>query len=126
MPDRAVLLGAEPLAGLAALAGVGAAAQPVHRERDGLVGLLGERTVAHGARLEALHDLLHRLNLRDIHRVARRHEIEESPECVRVIRIVHQAAVLLEFVIVSGPAGLLQEHDGLRTVEMVLLALAAP
>ena len=124
--DRAVLLGAEPLAGLAALSGVGAAAQPVHRERDSLVSLLGEGAVAHGPRLEALHDLRHRLNLGDIHRVARRHEVEEPPQRVRVIRIIHQAAVFLEFVVISGPAGLLQEHDGLRAVEMVLLALAAP
>ena len=41
---------------LAPLAGVGLAAQPVHRDRERLVGLRGDGAVAHGAGLEAAHD----------------------------------------------------------------------
>ena len=48
---------------LAALAGVRLAAEPVHRDREGLVRLARERAEAHRAGREALDDLRPRLDL---------------------------------------------------------------
>ena len=64
--DRAAPLGVVETVGvLAALAGVGLAAQPVHRDRQRLVGLLADRPVGHRAGGEPLDDLGDRLDLVD-------------------------------------------------------------
>ena len=60
---RAVRQHAEALRLLAALAGVGLAADGVHGERQGLVRFLRDRAEGHGAGGEALHDLLRGLDL---------------------------------------------------------------
>lgn len=54
---------AEPVALLPALPRVRAAAEPVHRDGEGLVCLPGDRPVAHGPGGEAAHDLRLRLDL---------------------------------------------------------------
>ncbi len=71
--DRAALRVAvghrqEALGVLAALAGVGLAAEAVHRDRQRLVRLLADRAVGHRAGGEALDDRLDRLDLVDRHR----------------------------------------------------------
>ena len=66
--DRRAALGVEQAVDvLAALAGVGATAEVVHRDREGLVRLLGDRAVAHRPGVEALDDLADRLDLLDRH-----------------------------------------------------------
>ena len=57
---------------LAALAGVGLAADPVHRDRQRGVRLARDRAEAHGAGGEALDDFLRRFDLVDRHRVSAR------------------------------------------------------
>ena len=59
----AVGVGAEPLGVLAALAGVGPAAEPVHRDGEGLVRLGGDRPVGHRPGGEPPHDRRDRLHL---------------------------------------------------------------
>ena len=62
--DRAAALGVvQPVGVLTALAGVGLRPDPVHRDRQGLVGLTADRAVGHGSGGEALDDLRHRLDL---------------------------------------------------------------
>ena len=68
----AVVVGGEAVGVLAALAGVRAAADPVHGDGQGLVGLLGDRPVGHGAGGEAGHDRLDRLDLLNGDRAVRR------------------------------------------------------
>ena len=55
---------------LAALARVALAADAVHGDGQGLVRLLADRAVGHGAGLEALHDRLDRLHLVQRHGLA--------------------------------------------------------
>src|ERR1700692_4267341 len=55
---------------LAALAGIGLAADPVHGDRQGGMRLARCRAIGHGAGREALDDVLGRLDLLDRHRLA--------------------------------------------------------
>ena len=57
---------------LAALAGVALAADPVHRDRQRLVRVEGDRAVGHRAGAEAAHDARRRLDLLERHRLAAR------------------------------------------------------
>ena len=60
--DGGIPLGAVALLVLAALAGVGLAAQTVHGNGKAFMGFLGQRAVAHGGGLEALDDGLNALH----------------------------------------------------------------
>ena len=55
---------------LAALAGIGARAQPVHGQRQGLVRLRRQRAERHAGGIEARRDVFDRLHLRERHRRA--------------------------------------------------------
>ena len=68
---RSPLASYEAVGVLAALAGVGLAAEPVHRDGEGLVRLLRDRAVGHRAGGEPLDDLGDRLDLLDRHRAGR-------------------------------------------------------
>ena len=65
---------------LAALAGVRLAAQPVHGDRQRLVGLPGDGAVAHGPGLEASHDRLDRLDLLEGDRPVRRAQVHQAAQ----------------------------------------------
>ncbi len=67
-PQVAVVVRDEAVGVLAALAGVGLAAQPVHRDRQGLVRLLRDRAVGHRTGREPPDDRLDRLDLVEGHR----------------------------------------------------------
>ena len=112
---------------LAALTGVGLAAQLVHGDGEGLVRLLGDGAVRHGAGGEALDDLGDRLDLLDAGSAARsRLEAEQAAQRHQPLGLlVHPVGVLLEDVVAAGAGGVLEAEDGLR-VEQVRLALAAP
>lgn len=116
----------EPLGVLAALTGVGLAAQLVHGDGEGLVRLLGDGAVRHGAGGEALDDLGDRLDLLDGDRGAVALDAEEPAERHEPLGLlVHPAGVLLEDVVAPVAGGVLEAEDGVR-VEEVRLALAAP
>src|SRR5207253_7168504 len=72
------LVGREAAGVLAALTGVALAADPVHRDRERLVGFAGEGAQRHRAGGEALHDLALRLHLLD--RDRRALEVEEPAQ----------------------------------------------
>ena len=79
--DGAVLLGVQPFGGLAALAGVGLAPQPVHGDRQALMGLAGDGAVGHGPGFEPAHDALGRLDLLQRDAAVRREvEVQEPPQ----------------------------------------------
>jgi hypothetical protein len=89
--------GLEALGILAALAGVAATAEAVHGDGQRLVRLFADRTVGHGAGLEALDDVLDGLDLVDGDRLARRLESHEAAQGVQVLRlVVDEQGVLLE------------------------------
>ena len=123
----AVVVGHVAIGVLAALAGVALAADAVHGDGEGLVGLLGDRAVAHGAGGEARHDRAGRLDLVDRHRWAGAGpQLEQAPQRGQVLGLlVDQAGVVLEDVVAAGAGGVLQLEHRLR-VEQVVLALAAP
>ncbi len=129
--DRRTALGVvETLGVLAALAGVGLAAEAVHRDGEGLVGLLGDRPVGHRPGGEPLDDRGDRLDLVDVDRLAAGRvgvlEAEQAAQRHQPLGLLVDAAgVLLEHVVLAGPRGVLQPEDGLG-VEQVQLALAAP
>ena len=120
VPDRS-----EALRQLAALARIGAGADGVHRDRQGLVRLGGQRAVAHRAGLEALYDLRGGFHFVDRDRVARRHELQEPAQRVRPLRVVHKVRVLPEFLIRVLPHRSLQRDDRLGTVHVVLFVVPA-
>ncbi len=120
----------QPVGVLAALAGVGLAAEAVHRDREGLVRLLADRPVGHRAGGEPLHDLGDRLDLVDRDRlppgVVAVLEAEEATQRHQPPGLLVDAVgVLLEDVVAPGAGGVLEPEDGLG-VEQVRLPLAAP
>ena len=121
--DARVPVGAEALAILAALSGVGARAEPVEGLRDRLVSLCGERAVRHAAAREALHDRLDGLDLFQWDRLGGGHELEQ------VARLERRAAVDdPREPLVVGPVaalrGRLQRVDDRRRRGVRLAALA--
>ena len=117
----------QPVHVLAAFTGVGLAAQPVHGDRQGLVGLLGDGAVAHRPGGEALDDAGDRLHLLQRHRRAEAGlELQQPAQGHQVLGlVVHAAGVGLEDVVAAFTRGVLQPEDRLR-VEQVRLAVAAP
>jgi len=126
--DRAPALRvAQAVRVLAALAGVGLAAEAVHRDREGLVRLDRDRAVGHRARGEPLDDLRDRLHLLDRHGSALTGaQLEEAAQRHQALGLlVHPLRVLLEDVVPAVPRGVLEPEHRLG-VEQVRLTLAAP
>ena len=113
---------------LAALPGVGLAAQPVHGDGERLVRLLRDRPVGHSAGGEPLHDLRHRLDLVD--RAGGPEPRRGAAASGRVgwpVRrlVVDELRVLLEDVVALRPRGVLELEHRAR-VEEVDLAFPPP
>ena len=124
--DGAALVGLEPGRVLAALAGVGLAAQPVHGQCQTFVGLLGNGAVGHGTGLEPFDNLADRLHLFDGDGAAlRRGKGQQAPQGVGGGFIVHQMGILLEHLIIPVAGGLLEQPDDLGIVHVVFLLAAA-
>ena len=89
---------------LAALAGVGLAADAVHGDGQALVGLLGDGAVAHGAGFESLDNGRHRLHLVDGDAAALIElEVQQPPQGMGLGRLVHQGGILLEGLVAARP-----------------------
>ncbi len=123
-PARRVV---EPLDVFAALAGVGLAAQPVHRDREGLVRLRRDRAVGHRAGGEPPDDRADRLDLVERHRrpVAGAQPEQPAQRAGLGGQLVHRGRVAGEDVLPPAAGGVLEQEHRLG-VEQVQLALAAP
>ena len=124
--DLAVFLRPEALPELSALAGVGACADGIHRDRQRLVCLGRKGAVAHGPGLEVFDDIVGGLHLIKGNSVARRHEFQKAAESVRPSRVVHKVRVSPESLVGVLPHRSLQRDDGLRAVHVVFLVPSAP
>ncbi len=126
-PPVTVLVTVEPADRFAALARIRPAAKAVHRDRQRLVRLGGDRAVAHRAGGEPLDDLAGRLDLVQRHR--RAHAVAELQQAAQrghpLALVVDQPGVLLEDRVLAGAGRVLQLEHRVR-VEQVVLALAAP
>ena len=111
----------------AALAGVGLAADAVHRDRQRLVRFLRNRAVAHRAGLEALDDRRDRLDLIDRNgRALVRAQPEEASQRLQLGGlVVDELRVLAEDVVSTGPGRVLQPEHRVG-VEQVRRTVAAP
>ena len=124
----AVGVGGEAVGVLAALAGVGAPAEAVHGDGQGLVGLGRDGAVGHGAGGEAGHDGRDRLDLVDAGwgRPAAGLQAQQAAQGGQLLGlVVDGGGVLLEDGVLLGAGGVLELEDRLG-VEEVVLALAAP
>ena len=85
------------------------------------MGLLGQCAVAHGRGLEALDDGVNALDLVEGHALLGIIEVQQAAQVHRVAVLIGSGGgVLLEGIVIAGPAGLLQKVDGLRVVEVLL------
>ena len=107
--------------GFSAFAGVGTCADGVHGDGEGLVRLLRDGSVAHGAGGETLDDLAGRLDFADVNRFAIGLELHQAAQRHQTVGgVVDVRRILLEHVVIATLGGLLQQEDGLRIVEVVL------
>ena len=124
--DRTVINCPEPGRELAALTGIGLSAKRIHGDGKRLVCFLRQRAVRHRSGLEALYDAFHALHLGQRNGIPCPHKGEQGPDGMRSSRVIHQARVLPELVVITGPHGLLEQNDRLRTVEMIFFLPSAP
>src|SRR5262249_3894255 len=111
---------------LAALAGVRLAADPIHGDGKGLVGLLADRAVGHGAGREVAEDRLDRLHLVERDRRLGQTETEQAAKRGKVpALIVDGARVFLEDPVLAAPRRVLELLHRLG-IEEVKLPVAAP
>ncbi len=112
---------------LAALAGVGFAAQPVHGQGQALVGLLGDGPVAHGAGVETADDALDRLHLLERHGPAGAgDEVEQVAQKDCPARRVQGGAELAEELVAALAHGTLQQVDDLGRQDVLLASQGPP
>ena len=106
--------------------GVGASADTVHCNRNGFVGFFGNRTVGHRASLEALHDVLDRLDFFEWNRLRFvEFKIHQSTEGKHLLGlIIDHIGILLEDAVVAETSRHLQLVDGDRIKEVAFSASA--
>ena len=111
----------------AALAGVRLAAELVHRHREGLVRLRGDRSVRHRAGGEPFHDLACRFHLVQRHRPANTGpQLEQAAQRpAPAVALLHLVGVPAEHRLLLRPRRVLQQVHRLR-VEQVPFALPPP
>src|SRR6185295_2731799 len=111
---------------LASLACIASAAETIHGDREGLVRFPADRTVRHRTGLEPFDDLRGRFNLGNRNGTRQRFKFHQSPESMKLARlVVYQRAELFECVVVVGAAGMLKFMNRLR-VELVQLSVTSP
>ena len=124
--DLGIALAVVALLGLAALAGIAAAAQTVQGDGNGLVCFAAQCAVAHGSALEPLDDAGDRLYLlqRDA-AVCGVVEVQQAAQMHALgTHVVHRLGELLEGVVIAGAAGFLEQVDGLGVEQGLFLAAA--
>ena len=124
--DGGIALGAVAVLGFATLAGVGLAAQTVHGNGHALVSFFRKRTVTHSRSLETLDDGFYAFHFVQGHTLLGIVELQQAAQMHLVAALVgYRLGVLLEGIVVAGPAGLLQQVDGLGIVQVLLGSGAA-
>ncbi|KYD27008.1 hypothetical protein B4109_1239 [Geobacillus stearothermophilus] len=108
----------------AALAAVAFSADPVHGDRQSLMGFLADRTERHGPCFKAADDRFNRLDFVNRHRRALRIEVEQVAQ-KRQLFFIGQFRILFIEVVIVFPARPLQQMDRLR-IEHVMFAVAPP
>ena len=95
--------------GFPAFAGVGTCADGVHGDGEGLVRLLRDGSVAHGAGGETLDDLAGRLNLADVNRFVIGLELHQAAQRHQTVgSVVDVLRILLKHVVIATLGRLLQ------------------
>ena len=119
--DGGIPFGAVAFLVLAALAGVGLAAQTVHGNGKAFMGFLGQRAVAHGGGLEALDDGVHPFHFLNGDAGFGVVEFQQAAQVHIVAALVGRGGgVLLELAVVPRPDRLLQKVDSLGIVQVLL------
>ena len=124
--DLGIALAVVALLGLAALAGIAAAAQTVQGDGNGLVCFAAQCAVAHGSALEPLDDAGDRLYLfqRDA-AVCGVVEVQQAAQMHTLgTHVVHRLGELLEGGVIAGAAGFLEQVNGLGVEQVLFLAAA--
>ena len=121
--DGACALCAVAVGRLAALTGVGVAAQTVHGDGETLMCLCGQTAVGHGCGLEALDNLIFALDFLNRNcRALVKLEAHQTAQRVRDGCIVDGLCILLVNAVVAGANSLLQQRNGLWIVQMIFTA----
>ena len=121
----AIRIGLEARFVLAALAGVGFAADAVHGDGQRFVRFLADRAEGHRAGGKALHDFGGGLDVFERNRRAGRLEIEHAAQHQQVaVLLVHDLREFLEGLEARLPHGVLQLADGRRIQQVALAAHA--
>ena len=124
--DGRIPFGAVAFLVLAALAGVGLAAQTVHGNGKAFMGFLGQRAVAHGGGLEALDDGVYVLYFLDGDAGFGVVEFQQAAQVHIVAALIGRGGgVLLELAVVPRPDRLLQKVDSLGIVQVLLRRASA-
>ena len=97
---------------LAALTRVAACAEPVHGQRQGLVGLDAQCAKAHGTRHKVTYDALHRLHVVDGRRHRGSLEAEEIAQEDGALFFINPLRPFLELRVRPKASGRLQTRDG--------------
>ena len=109
-----------PIRIFTALAAVGLTAQTVHGDSQTFVRFLADRTVAHRAGFETLHDAFDRLDFIDGDRLIDGFDIQQTANGAFMLLIrIHLGGIFLVQLIIAGSAGHLQFIDGFRVEHMV-------
>ena len=120
--DLGILLGAVARRILAAFAGVGAGAQPVHGDGEGLVRLGRQGAQGHAGAVESLQNDALRLDLLHRNRRAARVQLEQVPDAGHRAS-VHERGVLAILPVVAARHRRLERRDHVRVVHVVLAAM---
>ena len=96
--------------------------QDVHGDGHGLMGLLGNGAVGHGAGLKAGHDGIHALHFLQRNTLFRIFEIHQAAQVSHAVLRVYHGGVLLEQLVIAPPGRLLQGVDGGGIVQMIVSA----
>ena len=96
--------------------------QDVHGNGHGLMGLLRDGTVGHGACLKTGHDGIHALHFLKRNAFFRIFEIHQAAQISHAVFRVYHGGVLLEQLIIAPSGRLLQGVDGGGIVQMIISA----
>ena len=96
----------------------------IHGNGKALVSLLGNRTVGHGAGLEAGDNRIHALHFLQRNPLLRIFKIQKRADLAVIVLAVHKLRIFFEKLIAAFSRGLLQQMNRPRIVQMLLAGTA--